>query len=73
MNDHVDSSIYKSLTKTTSGVTAPGKQVKSGTPTELICSVTEVAAAVTITWWDDTDTEITDSTSGKYSARELQG
>ena len=46
----------------------PGKEVKKGTETVLTCSVTDIPAAVTITWWLDADNEITDSTDGKYSA-----
>ena len=50
----------------------PGKEVKRGTATTLSCSLTELDAAVTISWYDG-DTPLTTQSGGEYSDGKIEG
>ena len=45
----------------------------NGTPGTLTCSLTELEAAVTISWYHGDDGPIQTDPGGEYSAKKLQG
>ena len=50
----------------------PGVEVKKGTETTLTCSLTELDAEVTISWYLDGTGPIQTVAGGEYSARKLR-